>query len=1303
MRLKLQSVFLVFFLPFLLCAQNTRRLSENEGLPQSFISGLHQDRQGFVWIATRNGLARYDGHNFRIFQHDLSDKNSLASNAITHLQPGPGNSIWLKYETGELDRLNIDSATVSHIITQKIAEKEKLFIIRRGWSIADNNVIWYLGKGGVVKSFKYEYKGNIKEKKSYSFQGDTIRSLFIDGKKDLWVLRQNALSRFVATKGTFIDYPLQCKQYFNDNLDYGDDIPELHKRANGELMWTDLKNIFFFQPQSHVFRKISLPEVTEYSVKWINTGPDGKEYFIAGNNVYSYDDAGGLKKHAKDGLDDFRNIQAFLVDRSGLIWTGGNTDGITQIDLATDFDSHAYKKDFITDVLATVFNFPPAYLAPKNSYKGTLPLSYYLRSVKDANNIWIALDRSVYRYNIKLKTVTSFPLPAVEAKKFLPVKGLALATNALPVVMDHCGNIYTLDTSGQWQLSPRCKSAGNYSLKTVTPSSMLLDKTRLWVATEYDGLFYVDLKSKTLHKVNDKEGKVFSARSLYNMLPDPTRGNLLWIGSPQGLLCFNKATFTTSVFSVKQGLPDNVVYSMLPDAAGYLWLGTNKGLVRFDPVSHKSRTFTVSYGLPNNEFNRFHQIALPDGKLAFGGINGYVIFNPKEIKDDNFNPNVALTDIFINNQPIEGTPYAKALPLVANLSLPYNDNTLRIEYAALQFNHPTDIQYRYRLKGYDNKWIEAANKRDAVYTKLPPGKYVFEVNATNTTGMWSSYIKSLPVTVSPPWWNTTGAWILYFALFAVSTLLFINFRIRQRIMKEEIVLKQKEAMHLRELDDMKTRFFSNITHELRTPLTLILGPAQELKNKLAQADQGKLADIITKNASSLLNLTNQLLDMSKLEAGALKPHFSAGNLSQVIRKAVAAFSQEAYSKDVVITQQIPDELGCLFDAEMMERILFNLLSNAIRFSPQGGEIIVDLTVVAKGIVLRVSDNGPGIAKEDITNIFSRFYRGNSAENRMATGSGIGLSLVKELVVLQEGTINVVPNLHHGTGAVFEVFLPLRELLVNSVQQEQQQDSSAVFVAEHTDGRPTVLVVEDNSELSAFMLSILSPHYNVIAAENGNAALPLAQEHAPEIIISDVLMPVMDGFEFCRAVKADVAISHIPVLLLTAKADMESRLEGLSYGADDYLTKPFSVEELLMRVNNRLAQQKLLRESIYKGLTTLPQVAAVVENKPVDPFLLRIYEAVDENIDNDNFGVEELSAVLLISRTSLHRKIKSITGMSTSEMLRAYRLGKALPLLKENFTVAEVAYKTGFASPSYFTRSFKEVYGITPSDFLKRAV
>lgn len=1301
MRLKLQSVLYILFLPLFLYAQNTRRLSENEGLPQSFISGLHQDKQGFIWIATRNGLARYDGHNFRIFQHDLSDKNSLASNAITHLQPGPGNSLWLKYETGELDRLSIDSAKVSHIITQDISEKEKLFIIRRGWSIADDNVIWYLGKGGTVKSFKYQHNGKIKEKRTYSFQGDTIRSLFIDGKKDLWVLRQNALSRLIKGSSRFIDYPLQCKQYFNDNLDYGDDIPELHKRANGELMWTDLKNIFFFEPKSHRFRKISLPEVTEYSVKWINIGPDGKEYFIAGNNVYSYDDNNGLKKYAKDGLEDFRNIQAFLVDRSGLIWTGGNTDGITQIDLATDFDSHRYEKDFITDVLTRAFNFPVAYLAHKNSYKGTLPLSYYLRTVKDANNIWIALDRAVYRYDIRQKKVTGFELPAAN-KKFVPVKGLVLMANGMPMVMDDCGSLYTLQSSGVWQLSTPFKTAGNYSLKTVAPSSILLDKTRLWVATEYDGLFYIDLKSKTLHKVNDKEGKVFSARSLYNMLPDPAGNNLIWIGSPQGLLCFNKTTFKTNVFSVKQGLPDNVVYSMLPDAAGYLWLGTNKGLVRFDPVSHKSRTFTVSYGLPNNEFNRFHQIPLPDGKLAFGGINGYVIFNPQEIKDDNFNPNVELTDIFINNQAIEGTAYASALPLLTNLSLPYNDNTLRIEYAALQFNHPTDIKYRYRLKGYDNKWVAAANKRDAVYTKIPPGKYVFEVNATNTTGKWSSYIKSLPVTVSPPWWNTTGAWILYLILFAVSVLLFTNFRIRQRVMKEEIVLKQKEALHLRELDDMKTRFFSNITHELRTPLTLILGPAQELKTRLFETEQGKMAEIITKNATSLLNLTNQLLDMSKLEAGALKPHFSAGDLTQVMRKVVAAFSQEANSKDIVITQEMPGNAGYLFDAEMMERILFNLLSNAIRFSPQGGSIVVKLDIVPNGIVLSVSDNGPGVTKEDILNIFNRFYRGNSAENRSATGSGIGLSLVKELITLQGGTINVSTNPLHTTGAVFEIFLPLKEL-TTTIAGEAAQNTVAVFVEDHTAEKPTVLVVEDNKELAAFMYSILNAHYNVVAAENGIAALPLAQQYSPEIIISDVLMPVMDGFEFCRAVKADIATSHIPVLLLTAKADMESRLEGLSYGADDYLTKPFSVEELLMRVSNRLVQQKLLRESIYRGLTTLPAAEEVVKSKPVDPFLLKIYEAVDENIDNDNFGVEELSAVLLISRTSLHRKIKSITGMSTSEMLRAYRLSKALPLLKENFTVAEVAYKTGFASPSYFTRSFKEVYGITPSDFLKTAV
>lgn len=1297
MKLKLQAMWLLFVVPLLIQAQNIRRLSENEGLPQSFISGLVQDRQGFVWIGTRNGLARYDGHDFRIFQHEFSDINSLSSNAITHLQLSRDNSLWIKYETGEIDALDINSGKVSHILTQKIIENEHLAIIQRGWCVGENNTVWYLKRGGKVNSFT-SGSGGLQNRKSYTFAADTVRSLLSDSKKRLWVVRERGLSRFMPSMGTFINYPVPYRQYFNDNLDFGDDIPDLHERPGGELMWTDLKNIFFFSPLTHTYRKIKLPEPVEYSVKWINTGPDGKEYFAAGKNIYSYDDKQGLVNHTKKGGQNFSAIQAFLVDRSGLIWTGGNTEGITQIDLSTNFEASFYKKDFATDVLTKYFNLPATYLPSDNkSQKGALPISYYLRFASDANTIWFALNRIVFRYDVKLKKLEKLPLPASSGnKKNSPIKGITLNLKGEPIVTDRDGYLYIY--KGKWDAIP---GLAPQLMSNVEPNDIFFDEKRIWITTEYDGLHYIDISTGALHKVDNKKEGGFPSKCLYVIQHDPKRKELFWIGSSQGLICFNKETFRSTVFSVKQGLPDNVIYSLLADKEGYLWLGTNKGLVRFDPVLHTVRTFTVSHGLPNNEFNRFHCLVLPEGKLSFGGINGYVVFNPLELKEDNYNPHTQITNIHINNVPIEDLLNSISMQSVTKLSLPYNENTLRLEYAALQFSHPSDIHYRYRLAGYYNRWIETVNQRDAVYTKIPPGKYVFEVNATNTTGTWSRYITSLPIVISPPWWNTWWAWGLYLLLFIISVIWFTNFRIRQRILKEEILLKQKEAVQLRELDEMKTRFFSNITHELRTPLTLILGPAEELKKSLDGKEQNKLAGIITKSAGSLLNLTNQLLEMSKLEAGALKPNLAAGDLSLLINKTTSVFKQEVSLKKIILTIEVPEKANFLFDAEMMERILVNLLSNAIRFTPKGGSIILCLENVKGGISIRIADSGPGIAQEDLPYIFNRFYRGNTTQNKAVAGSGIGLSLVKELVELQGGTINLISGTDYLSRACFLVFLPL-QAYNNTIDFNKKEIEIGSSITEYDKEKPLILIVEDNKELADFIFSLLIPHYNVVKAEDGKEAVPIAVKLLPDIIISDVLMADMDGFELCQTLKKDMYTCHIPVILLTAKVDMESRLEGFSYGADDYITKPFSVEELLLRVKNRLGQQKLLRESVYRELTSLP---GMTDKKEVplalDPFLLKVYEAIDGNIDNDSFGVEELAEALHISRTGLHRKIKGSTNMTTSEMLRAYRLTKAIPLLNQNFTIAETAYKTGFGSPSYFTRSFKEVYGITPTEYIKK--
>lgn len=1269
--------------------QNIRHISESEGLPQSFISGIVQDNQGFVWIATRNGLSRYDGHTFQIFQK-IQDSASLASNAITHLKKDINNTLWVKYETGEIDLVDMATGKVQHILTPKNISQNHLYIMMRGWCPGKNSSVWYMAQGGQLHRFSYA-QGRITLQKGHTFTGDTLRSLLKDTKNRLWVLSQKGLHLYNDTQNSFSHYKIPYRQQFNDELDYGDDIPELHEMPGGNLMWTDLKSIFLFNPKTAAYSTLPLPERPDYSVRWISTGPDGREYFAAGQNLYSYG-TGGLTRHTAQNMPGLQTIQAFLVDNSGLVWTGGNSNGITQIDLSTKFESHAYKGGFAVDVLNTLGIAGNLLPPDRPLYKGILPQSYYLRSVKDGNYIYIALNRTVLRYNDIDGTTTPLPTLPRAGGGFCPIKGLCSKPGGGLYAIDASGRIYILNNES-WQ-QQTVKSNG-LKLAGIEPNYMYASGNCIWVTTEYGGLFYIDA-SFHLHKLSGSgHNTAVNGTCHYTIAADPSKKDILWIGSPQGLLCLNTNTLKGTLYSVKDGLPDNVIYSILPDGNGFLWMGTNKGLACFNPITHKCRVYSLSHGLPNNEFNRFHQMPLPGGRMAFGGINGYVIFNPSDLKADGFSPATAITALYINNQ-LYGSSGNAALALPQKLRLPHNENTLTIEYAALQFSHPDDIKYRYRLKGYDTGWVYAETGRQAVYTKLPPGHYTFEVNATNTTGKWSSKITSVPIRILPPWWSTWWAWVLYIAIAAGCLVLFVNFRIRQRVMKTEMLLTEKEARQLRELDEVKMRFFTNIAHELRTPLTLILGPAGELERNAAEPQSEKLAGVIIKNADSLLNLTNQLLDMAKLEAGALQPRLQAGDVVLATKKITAAFAQDAKAKGISIAILAPDTAGFLFDADMYYRILGNLLSNALRFSPPGGTIAVNLAITGNGITIDVTDEGPGIAPSEAARIFTRFYSNNPQQG---AGYGVGLSLVKEFVALQGGTITVVSDPEKQPGACFRIYLPLRAYA--DAPAESAVPPPGVEESAANEEKPTILVAEDNAELAAFIHSILSPLYTILSGEDGTVALPLAKSHVPDLIISDVLMPKMGGYDLCRALKEDIGTSHIPVLLLTAKADMQSRLDGLSIGADDYITKPFSVEELLMRVHNRLIQQQRFRENIYRQLTTLPQ-QNVTEATPVetDPFLLKVYAIIDQNIDNDAFGSEELAGALSLSRASLHRKAKALSGMASSELLRSYRLQKAALLLKENGSIAEVAYKTGFSSPSYFTRSFKECYGITPTEYVK---
>jgi signal transduction histidine kinase/ligand-binding sensor domain-containing protein/AraC-like DNA-binding protein len=1315
---------IILFASFPVFSQSTRLISTKDGLPQSFVSGLEQDDASFIWIATRNGLARYDGIQYKLFQHDARDSSTLASNLIIWLRKDNQNHLWIEFENGSVDMMDPVTERIRHYINADQIPGGRIVFIRRGWLVDHDDNFWGIVKAAGVSSYDVHNK-KLKQfgRQNAGLASDTVRGI-VETKDGLWMLDDRQINLYDFKTQTFTHWSLPFVQDYGSFTGSDAIAIDVHERKNGELMWGDRQRLYFFQPTTHLFRSIVLPSTAYLGIRWIRTAGDGYDYFENYGQVYRYNDQSGLSSIGKTLNTPLGDVKSFLVDRSGLIWLGTNAQGIHLIDLETPFfQSFTYNKDFASDMMQQEMGVDLRKLVGWTAADQQFSQpSYYIRSVYDANRrFYLALKETVCYWNAgqnHLIILPPVPILADTEKLRIGIRGITILPNNEPLVIGYNGDMMYFNSTGNKWIS--FVEPGLLRKKfgpLMLPLNMLADGQNIWITTEEDGLIQMNIQTKKITQLKENMGAhSLPANQLLSMTSEPAHPDLLWIGSYQGLIKLDKNTLTSEVFSLKEGLPDNTIYSILSDSLGYLWLSTNKGICRFEPQTQKIRAFHTIDGLPGDEFNRFHHLQLPDGTLTFGGTDGWTRFNPLRMKNDNYEPAVALTDIKINSKDFTQLKNKDSVPLPVNaidhLTLPFEQNTLNFGFAGLEFSQPQNLQYRYRLEGYDNDWVLAGNTHQASYTKIPPGTYTFLVNASNGSGKWSKYIKSFKLQIDPPWWATKMAYICYTIILAGLVWTFIRFRVSREIMKQEIVLKEKQTEQLKELDDMKSRFFSNITHEFRTPLTLIMGPAEQLQEsgKLEQP-QYRMATTIMNNSRQLLILINRLMDLSKLEAKAMQLQEQRGNPGDAIGSIVYSFEHDAANKQIEMNyQDLTGSIDCWFFADALERIVYNLVSNALKFTLPGGIVETILTLQDEKIELVVKDTGIGIPKDKLPFIFERFYQASEnsvlANEETNPGTGIGLSLVKELVNQTGGTIKVESKTSDAgsaeSGTVFTVYMPFRLVSEEKIAPADEiADNSNENIRTDSSSIPEILLVEDNLELAGFIKGILSSTYTVTHVLNGAIGLATAFSNMPDLIVSDVMMPVMDGYEMCGRLKEDIRSSHIPLILLTAKVSQENKMEGLSKGADDYLIKPFHPSELQLRIHNLLERQTKLRNRIREELAELQNADFKKEKAPLDIFLVRLYALLDEHLDDNLFGVDQLVDLIHLSRSSLHRKLKTLTGMSTSELVRNYRLQKAASLLREGYNSSDAAYKTGFGSPAYFTRSFREVYGMTPGDYIKK--
>lgn len=1286
-------------------------LSLQQGLPEFYVSGLVQDKAGFVWIATRNGLARYDGRRFKIFRHQPRSNRSMASNIILSLQLVSDSTILIHLEDGSFQLLNPITEQFSDLLTPKRLDQAHIGVAQ-GRLTVNGDQFW--GRNG-TQLIHFQTKQNqvsvyplpaIRLPKDVSI-GNTF---LLDAPTKLYAPYPGGLFAFNTATRQFHQWPHPAIVEHGTIRNFYD--TPLARRANGDILVGGVSQLVVFTPHTHRFRSIPIPNTTtDTKVGLIHAGVDGNVYFTHAMTVYRMTSDDHITPLWTAPRIDYHNyFHALLLDRSGVLWIGTNGDGVQQLDLhSLPVRSYPYHTNFVADILSLELGLPTPGWA--QSYN----IPYRLRFGGSTAYLSARFDDAVYhlfRTNPSERSLR--PLLSIQQGQqqltFNEGNGLRVMPGGTIWMVDIFQGLIKADTSG--------RVLNVFALPNDKVSDIQPLGNWIWIGSEFNGLYAYDPQARRIVRhlrYQPTDSTTLISDHIWCLAADPQDASVLWVGTQEGLCRLDTRTMHCRAWTEKEGLPSATINTLLTDRRGQLWFSTLNGISRLEPRSGRLRHFTTADGLLDIEYKPFLGTQLPDGRLAFGGLTGLTVFDPLALKDATPQPvPTVLTTLRIANVPVEpgqpGSPLALPLNATATLYLTYKQNFLTFEYAGLQYNKPASLQYRYQLTGVDEAWVYAGRQNVAQYTQLAPGEYTFRVNAADADGHWSHVVKTIRIIIAPPWWQTWWAYGLYGLLMVVLVRAYIQYRINQTQLQKEVALKEQEARLVQENADWQTRFFTNITHEFRTPLTLIINPLERLMETAAPALQQPLG-VMHRNAQRLLRLINQLLDIAKLEAGQLAITQSQGNIPAFVAGLVDAFRPRADKKGVELTYESSGlTADYRFDAHKLESIGYNLLSNALKFTPSGGQIGVRLTEERSGdapseFQLQVSDTGVGIAPEQLNHIFDRFYQGRQVEGSLGTGTGIGLFLVAEFSRLLGGTVTVESQL--GQGTRFIVTLPLEQAdpappLVETIPAPPvlyAEEAPKPFVAPAT--APLVLVVEDNDELREFIAGQLVGTYRIITATNGQEGWEICLNELPELVISDVMMPLMDGFTLVERIKTTPLTAHIAVILLTAKTMTESRIQGLSVGANDYLTKPFNVQELQLRISNLLRHQQQLRQHWQQRMNQIDEGEhpTPLTSPPItDPFLDKLYQLLDKQVANPAFTIEQLADDLAVSPRTLRRKVATVTGSNAVELLRSYRLQKAATLLREGVSVSDAAEQTGFESVPYFSRSFKAQFAISPSAY-----
>lgn len=1250
-------------------------------VPDSLILSVKKDHNGNFWfVHDTYGIYCYHPKTNKTahYTHLSNDSTSLYSNAITDIAEDSGGNFWIAHANGILEKLNAKTNMVtSRIYTLKKLYPHEQFTTQI--SIDAQYDIWVYMNGGALGTFYFNTKTNTYKHIDKNSIGSKLNSNIVynivqDNKGLVWISTDHGGINLLDKKTFSIRY---ITNRADDHKSIAQNsITTLYKDNTG-IIWagTYKKGISYYHE--------SIIKFPLY------------QHHPADPNSLPYDD-----------------VNKFAEDANGNLWIGTNGGGLFYFD------------------------------RKKNTYY------LYQHDTNDANSLcndvivglWIDHEQ-------KLWIGTYFGgLDCFDGQKFTHYKHNDADPNSISddrvweIMEDSQNRLWVGTLAGGLNVFDRKKNNFYHyrpyqpnSIHSAYISALIEDREgNIWIGTS-DGIEVLEKKSNQFvrYRHNEKNANSLINNNIIAIYNDSR--NLIWITTREGLSIFNPQTKTFRNYFKEDGLPDNGIIEVLEDNRHHIWLSTKNGLSDIT-VSGSNTNYQFSFknynetdGLQGREFNENAALKLRNGELMFGGTNGFNLFMPEQIKSNINKPTVFLTDFQIFNKSLQvgeqvdgNVILSRAITDTKSVTLKYHDNVFSVEFAALNYFDPKKVKLLYKMEGFDKSWLTADNNiRKATYTNLDPGTYTFKVKAANADGVWSDKEANLKITILPPFWRTTFAFFTY--VFLVLGGLYLIRRRGIRKIKTEFALEQErkeartaleherqEAKRMHDLDLMKTKFFTNVSHEFRTPLSLIMAPVDKILSTTQNVGHRQQLQMINRNARRLLNMVNQLLDFRKMEVHELKLHPKRGNMVDFIREVSHSFTDIADKKSIgFIFDTTIENFETDFDHDKIERILFNLLSNAFKFTPEHGHVSVLLDLKnydhTKLLEIRIQDTGIGIPAEKQDRIFERFFQNKTPGSMMNQGSGIGLSIVKEFVKLQNGKITIESE--ENQGSCFSILLPVKEapaiatLKSYALQQDfiPEISAEALLGNKNINKKKTVLLVEDNDDFRFYLKDNLKESYHIIEAINGKEGWQKALALHPNLIVSDISMPEMNGIDLCHKIKHDSRTTHIPIVLLTALTGEEQQLKGLETGASDYLTKPFNFEILLSKIKNLLVQQESMRKTYQKQVEVKPGEVAV---ESVDEKLLQqILKVIEKNIGNPDFSVEELSSEVYMSRVTLYKKLLTLTGKTPVEFIRIIRLKRAAQLLETGrLTISQVSYKVGFKSQKYFTKCFRAEFNALPSEY-----